>query len=217
MIKAEGLTKKYGRETVLTELDLSLERGAMAALTGVSGCGKTTLLKILAGMDQRYGGRYRLDGIWLEGLKDAELAAVRADAVGYIPQDIFLLEEESVRENILLPLRYKREPAGLEKQAEPLMEALGIAGLRDKKAKKLSGGEKKRVMTARALIKKPKILIADEPTAGVDRENCAVIMGLFRKMQQEGGTVLISTHDPAVYGACDGRIVMEYGKIAGKG
>lgn len=216
MILLKDIVKKYRTDTVLNHIDLSLKLGTMTSLVGVSGCGKTSLIKIIAGMDRCYNGNYFLCDSRVSGMSDQELSVIRAEVIGYVPQEIYLIEEETVMENILLSFKYGKNKELVENfniDTADYLEKLGIAGFMDKKVNQLSGGERKRVMIARAMAKNPAVIIADEPTSGLDSKNCKMVIELLREYQKRNATILVATHDSLVSAACDHIINMEYGAL----
>jgi len=168
MISLENITKKYQDNIVLNQLNLCLSEEEIIVLLGVSGCGKTSLMKIVAGIDSTYDGNFFLNNKCLSGMTDRERSHIRAQSIGYIPQDIYLMEKNTVKENILLSLLYypnKERTKELSLELENLLEKLDLLKKIDERVEVLSTGEKRKVMIARALIKNPDIIIADEPTS----------------------------------------------------
>ena len=216
MISLENITKKYRDDIVLNQLNLCLNEEKITVLLGVSGCGKTSLMKIVAGIDSDYDGKFFLNNKCLSGMTDRERSYIRAQSIGYIPQDIYLMEKNTVKDNILLSLLYypnKKKINELSSELENLLEKLGLLEKIDKKVELLSTGEKRRVMIARALIKNPDIIIADEPTSGLDKNSRINIFELFEKFKAQKTLVFIATHDEFAVNRCDRILRMRYGVI----
>lgn len=216
MICLENIIKRYRNDIILNRLNLSLDRNQMTALAGISGCGKTSLMKIAAGIDTAYNGNYLLNNESLSIMNDKGRSEIRAKHIGYIPQDIYLMEKNTVKDNILLSLLYypdKNRIKELLSDMENLLEKLNLLEKANKKVVSLSSGEKKRVMVARALIKKPDIIIADEPTSGLDKNNCTNVLELFKEFKQKDALIFIATHDEFVVESCDRVLNMSYGTL----
>ncbi len=192
---------------------LTMDEGDFVTIIGRSGSGKSTLLGLCAGMLPASSGSVVLDGVSLSGKSDAELSRLRNHVIGYIPQDAPALPALTVLENVMLPGCLWRHGGDTEGAARLLLERFGIAGLADSMPAELSGGELRRAMIARSLINRPKLLIADEPTSDLDVENSRAVMTEFARLNAEGLTVLIVSHDPETlkYG---GRVyTMESGRL----
>ena len=200
ILKLEHIYKDYNQDKlvvpVLKDVNLTIEEGEYVAIMGPSGSGKTTLMNIVGCLDRPTSGQYFLDGKLVPDLKEKELARQRLDSIGFIFQNFQLMPRQSALENVCLPLIY----AGYSKQKreEMGMAALERVGLADRasfKPTQLSGGQKQRVAIARAMVNNPKILLADEPTGALDQKSGAQIMELFSKLNEEGVTLLMITHD----------------------
>lgn len=216
MIRLESITRKYQENIILNQLDLCLNEKEITVLVGVSGCGKTSLIKIVAGVDSMYQGKIFLNDKCLSDMNDRQCSHVRAQNIGYIPQDIYLMEKNTVKDNILLALLYypdKKKIKGLLLELENLLEKLNLLGKINTKVELLSTGEKRKVMIARALIKKPCIIIADEPTSGLDKNSCINIFELFEKFKTQNALIFIATHDEFVVKKCDRILRMSDGII----
>lgn len=197
------LWKEYptrsGPLPVLADVDLTLERGDSLAVTGPSGSGKSTLLHILGTLDRPTSGSVTLDGTDPFALPEPELAAFRNRRVGFVFQDHHLLPQCSVLENVLIPTLVNRDsdPAAAEAYARELLQRVGLAERLTHRPAELSGGERQRVAVARALIQKPILLLADEPTGNLDRTNAHAIGELLLGLHREDRTVLVVvTHSP---------------------
>lgn len=201
ILEVKALTKVYtarlGGQKVraLSGVDFEVEAGEFVAIMGESGSGKTTLLNILAALDSATGGSVLLDGRDLSAVKDQERAAFRRDHLGFVFQDFNLLDTFTVRDNILLPLVLQNRPVReMEQRLAPLIEQLGLKGLERKYPWEISGGQKQRVSAARALITRPRLLLADEPTGALDSKASASLMQLFETIHERGQTILMVTH-----------------------
>ena len=182
---------------VLKDVSLQVDKGEYVAIMGPSGSGKTTLMNIC--LDHPTSGSYELDGQNVLGLKDRALSDLRLNSIGFVFQSFHLMPRETALENVALPLSY----AGVGKRArrEAAKKALDCVGLSDRvtfKPTQLSGGQKQRVAIARAMVNNPKILLADEPTGALDSKSGAQIMDLFRKLNEEGVTIVMITHDEKI-------------------
>ena len=222
MIQLSEAKKIYGKgeSTVhaLSGISLTIQKGEFVAITGKSGCGKTTLLNIIGLLDNLTEGHYTLNGQDIRHLSDKEKARLRFQTFGYIFQSFNLLSSHTVAENVALPLGY----AGVPKQERlaRAAEMLRKVGLLDKmKAypNELSGGQQQRVAIARALINHPPIILADEPTGNLDSRSSAQIMDILAELADEGATLLLVTHDAGVARRAGRRVRMEDGRIGEEG
>ena len=200
-----GVGKSYSTGSadplkVLKEVDLTVDRGAAVAVTGPSGSGKTTLLNIMGTLDRPDAGRVILDGEDLLDLEGKGLARFRARRIGFVFQDHHLLPQLTVLENVLLPSVTVRLP-GADERARRLLDRVGLSDRLDHRPGQLSGGERQRTAVARALINSPAILLADEPTGSLDRENALKMGKLLVELNKEEGTVLVVvTHSARLAG-----------------
>ncbi|MGN1120596.1 MAG: ABC transporter ATP-binding protein [Oscillospiraceae bacterium] len=211
MIELKNVEKTYGAGDTavhaLKGISLTINDGEMAAIIGASGSGKSTLLNLLGLLDNKYSGSYFLNGNDARKLSESKRAALRNKELGFVLQDFALIEHYSVKENIMLPLRYSKEkPHDAEGKIGEVLLRLGIAHKLNSPVNKLSGGQRQRVAIARAIINNPRIILADEPTGALDSKSAAEIMGIFRELNAEGRTVIIVTHDIGVARQC-GRII----------
>lgn len=202
------MSKSYIRnkreEVVLNQINLEIKEGSRIAIRGKSGSGKSTLLNILSTSLVADGGNMFFRSTDLQSASHKQRANYRSNYLGYIPQNLYLLEDRNVYENIALPLQYmKVERNKIKKEINDLADKIGILPLLDKEINTLSGGEKQRVAIARAIIKKPLIILADEPTGSLDDENEDLILEIFEYMREKGSTIIIATHDEKVYHICD--------------
>jgi len=184
---------------VLRRVNLSIEKGEFAAIMGTSGSGKTTLMNIIGCLDVPTSGRYMLAGREVSNLTDDELSEIRNEHIGFVFQNFYLLPYATVLENVLLPTLYFK---GRRDSTERLVtDLLGLVGLEERakfRPNQLSGGEQQRVAIARALINEPELLLADEPTGQLDSKTAKEIMGIISKMNEQGKTVILITHDSAI-------------------
>ena len=190
-------TTRFGSAKVqaLSDMNFSIEEGEYAAIMGESGSGKTTLLNILASLDKPTGGEVLLNGKSLTMIREKELSAFRRDNLGFVFQDFNLLDNFSLKDNIVLPLvLQKKEVSEMEERLEPIAERLGITELLAKYPYEVSGGQKQRAAVARAIITKPQLILADEPTGALDSKAAAGLLKVFREINGDGQTILMVTH-----------------------
>jgi putative ABC transport system ATP-binding protein len=219
MLKFVNTTKKFvGGEVVTTALNninLEIETGEYVAVTGPSGCGKTTLLSILGMLDSPDAGEYWFEGQNVAGFREDQLNALRRGRIGFIFQSFNLIEELSVEENVELALEYSdvshKERGELVAQ---MLEKLGVAHRAKHRPSQLSGGQQQRVAVARALVTRPAVLLADEPTGNLDSAHGEEVMELLQQINDEGTTIVMVTHSHAhaarakrTVGLLDGAIV----------
>lgn len=203
VIEARDLKKCYRMGEIevhaLAGVSFTVDRGDMLAVMGPSGSGKSTLMNILGCLDLPSNGDYILDGENVSELKGDQLASIRNRKVGFVFQSFNLLPRSSALANVELPLRYAGIPRKerLERAAE-VLESVGLEGRFHHKPTELSGGQQQRVAIARALVNHPAILMADEPTGNLDSHSGQEIMDLIHKLNQEGTTILVVTHDPLI-------------------
>jgi len=218
MIKIEGLTKSYtiGEETVnaLNGVDLEILKNQYVALMGPSGSGKSTLMNILGCLDRPTSGDYFLNGPNVSTLTDNELAEIRNKEIGFVFQTFNLLPKYTALENVALPLVYAgwTEEKRL-KRAKQVLEQVGLADRMLHKPNELSGGQRQRVAVARALVNKPSIILADEPTGNLDTKTSHEIMRLFQDIHDLGNTVILVTHEEDIAAHAHRVIRMRDGKV----
>ncbi len=201
---------------VLTDITFSINKGEFVSVTGKSGCGKSTLLYVLSTMDTDYEGELLIDNEMMTDKKEATLARVRNEKIGFVFQFHYLLNEFNVLRNVMLPgLKLNKYPEKeIEHRAMEKLKILGIDHLALKKANLVSGGEKQRVAIARALINDPHIIMGDEPTGNLDNKNSDIVFDIFKQLAAEfNQTLLIVTHDEAFAARTNRTIKMEDGKI----
>ncbi len=197
----------------LRGVDLTIRRNEFVALMGSSGCGKSTLLHLLGCLDTPTSGRYFLEGRDAGALTKKERAAVRGKRIGFVFQNFYLLANMSTLENVLLPLLYQRDARGTGAQAAAALEQVGLADRAAHRPSELSGGERQRVAVARALVNRPAILLADEPTGNLDSVTGADLMSVLTGLWKNGLTILLVTHDAAVAAYAQRVIHMRDGQI----
>lgn len=212
LIKIENLTKKFGSKTVLKNISISINYNDFVTIVGESGSGKTTLLNIIGLLDKKYDGRFYFDGLEVNKCK-SKLCNIRNDKIGYVFQSYYLIDYLTVTENILLPYKYGDDFCD-ESYLDFLIEKLGLKNILNKKVSFLSGGEKQRIALARALIKKPTILICDEPTGNLDKKNKDMVIELLQMANKDlKSAVIIVTHDESIANLGRKQIVLKNGTI----
>jgi putative ABC transport system ATP-binding protein len=217
VVAAAGLTRRYGAgETAVDALrgvSLEIARGHLTAVMGPSGSGKSTLMHILAGLDKPSAGTVSIDGVELTTLKDNDLTKLRRRHIGFVFQFFNLLPMLTAEENVTLPLAIAGEKASAE-WLEELLEATGLADRRGHRPAELSGGQQQRVAVARALVSKPTVLFADEPTGNLDSHTSAEILDLLREaVDTYGQTTVMVTHDPRAAAIADRVLFLADGLI----
>ena len=219
LIEMNGVCKHYtvGGQTVraLDGVDFGVEKGEMVAILGPSGSGKSTLMNLLGCLDTPTAGTYRLAGQTVGDMTEGELSRVRGRTVGFVFQGFHLLPGLTAWENVELPLIYRGVG---ERQRRALVEEslrrVGLASRMDHRPGELSGGQQQRVAIARAMAGHPPMLLADEPTGNLDTAAGREVMALLHGLHEEGNTVVIITHDPAIGAACPRRVIMRDGKLS---
>ncbi|MEU1703972.1 ABC transporter ATP-binding protein [Streptomyces sp. NPDC005706] len=219
ILSASGVELSYGDHLAVRGVDLSIARGEVVAVTGQSGSGKSSLLYCLAGVLAPARGRVRFDGTVLADLDDEEMSSLRRERFGFVFQYGELLPELTVEENTALPLRLagKRKKAALA-EAGRVLERLGLGELRERRPSQVSGGQSQRVAVARALVHRPAVVFADEPTGSLDSANAAAVLREFLDLARSQGTaVVLVTHDPAVAARADSHYTMADGVLSPRG
>ena len=220
IIEATGLTKEFARArggkrlfTAVHPLDIGLEERQLTLVSGHSGSGKSTLANMLAGILTPTAGHVRLDGTDLYSLRDEELSRLRNERIGLIPQGHTALRALTVLDNVLLPsILYAKAEAPVDRARE-LLAAVGLDDLADAAPTELSGGELRRMAIARALLMDPAIVLADEPTAGLDSTNATAVLTLLRDATDRGTAVLVVSHEAEAQRFADRSYVMEDGHL----
>ena len=215
-ILLENINKEYmdGRN-VLNNINLQFEKGKFVAVLGESGCGKTTLLNIISGIDRPSGGKIMFNELELSTMSQKELTRWRGKNIGIVFQFFQLIPTLTVLENVMLPMEFNHvyDKETRRKKALELLKKVNIAECSDKMPQSISGGEQQRTAIARALATNPDFIIADEPTGNLDSKNAEIIISLFRKLVNEGKTVIMVTHSEELAGYTDRIIRMKDGKI----
>jgi putative ABC transport system ATP-binding protein len=200
MIELQGIERRYAMsgQTVqaLAGIDLVIGQGEFVAVTGASGSGKSTLLNVLGCLDKPDAGRYSMDGVDVAALDDEATSRMRNGRIGFVFQSFHLLPRLTVLENVLLPLRYAAEPdpdAGQRGRA--LLQRVGLGDRMQHRPNELSGGQMQRAAIARALVMRPALLLADEPTGNLDTRSAADVLALLDEVHAGGQTVVLVTHD----------------------
>ena len=219
MIELKDISKTYRMGALpvnaLRDVTLSVGEGEFVAVMGPSGSGKSTLLNVIGCIDRPSGGAYVFRGKEVASLPDRSLARIRNREIGFIFQNFNLLWGETAQQNVMLPLIYNGSP-DRKGRARRALEAVGLGHRLRHKPGELSGGEQQRVAVARALVKKPSLILADEPTGNLDSKSGAQIMELFKRLNEEGMTIIVVTHEAhiAQYARrrlefADGRVVAD--------
>ena len=203
ILNLQNIYKDYYQEKmvvpVLKDINLSVDEGEYVAIMGPSGSGKTTLMNIIGCLDLPTKGSYELAGQDVLKLKDRELSDLRLSSIGFVFQSFHLMPRETALENVSLPLSYTgAKKAERKERATKALERVGLGDRLDFRPTQLSGGQKQRVAIARAMVNNPKILLADEPTGALDSKSGEQIMELFSKLNEEGVTIVMITHDANV-------------------
>ena len=226
MLEMRALTRTYRTDTIettaLDAIDLVIYDGEFVAVMGPSGCGKSTLLNLMGMLDRPTSGSYAFNGREVAGLGEAQLAEFRKQSVGFIFQSFNLIDELSVRENVELALLYHPVSAAERKRrTEEAMDRVGIAHRARHRPGQLSGGQQQRVAVARALVSKPKLILADEPTGNLDTHHGEEVMRMLQSLNEQGSTIVMVTHSPAhadyasrIVNMLDGRILQERRRAA---
>jgi len=195
MIVADRITKAFGPNPLWSELSFTVEPGEMLALTGASGAGKSTLLNCLGLLEKVDSGTIQVDGRSITNLRAAGQRRFRRDTLGYLFQSYALIENASIDANLAV--------AGRRETFATALQAVGLEGRGQEPVYRLSGGEQQRLAVARLLVKKPTVILADEPTAALDTDNTDLVLTLLRNLAENGCTVVIATHSKDVEGRCD--------------
>jgi putative ABC transport system ATP-binding protein len=218
VLEVDQVTKVYPSQPPVTALEgvsFTVAEGELVAIVGPSGSGKTTLLHLMGSLDQPTTGHIRITGLDVAAMGDRELAALRATRIGFVFQQFFLAEHQTVLDNVADGLLYAGVPqAERRTQALDALQLVGLAGRPHVRPTQLSGGQRQRVAIARALVGRPAIVLADEPTGNLDQTTGASILALFDDLHDHGVTIAIITHDQAIAARLPRRIEILDGRIA---
>ena len=218
VIKIRNITRDFplGSETVkvLKGIDLDIERGEYVALMGPSGSGKSTLMNLLGCLDTPTSGSYELNGKDVSSMSDDELAEIRNKEIGFVFQTFNLLPRTTALENVALPMIYAgASKAARTERAKEVLSNVGLADRMDHKPNQLSGGQRQRVAVGRALVNRPSIILADEPTGNLDSKTSVEIMNLFNEIHKAGNTVILVTHEEDIADNAHRIISLRDGKV----
>ena len=221
MIEINNISKVFRTsevETVaLNHVNLEVKEGEFVAIMGPSGCGKSTLLNILGLLDNPTEGSYRLMGEEVGGLKEKERTHVRKGKLGFVFQSFNLIDELNVYENVELPLTYLGFKASERRRmVEDILKRMNISHRAKHFPQQLSGGQQQRVAIARAVVANPKLILADEPTGNLDEKNEKIVLDLFRKLHEQGTTIIVVTHDALVASCAQREIMLNHGVLVGE-
>ena len=201
MLKLHDVSKVYRTRdvetTALDKIHVEIDAGEFVAVMGPSGCGKSTFLNVVGMLDEATDGHYEFFGETVTGRSEREVAELRKQHIGFIFQSFNLVEELTVAENVELPLLYQRISADERRQrTEAVLERVDIAHRANHRPQQLSGGQQQRVAVARAVVTEPNLILADEPTGNLDTKNGDEVLGLLSRLNEEGTTIVMVTHDP---------------------
>jgi lipoprotein-releasing system ATP-binding protein len=217
LVELKSVSKRYGDRVILDHVDADIAAGERLSIIGPSGSGKSTLLNIIGLLDDPGDGSYQFDGTSVGGMAEAEKAGLRGRSIGFIFQLHHLLPQLSVLENVTLPahaLATKPNWGEVDERGRELLEKVGLKGQEDKLPAQLSGGERQRVAVVRALINRPKLLLADEPTGALDRANADGLTKLLLDLNASENTALVVvTHDEAIAKAIGSVAQIKDGKL----
>ena len=223
VIETKDLCKTYivdkRQNNVLKNINLKVDEGEMVAIMGPSGSGKSTLLYSISGMDQATSGRVLFDGEDLSKMNSSDLAETRLDKMGFIFQQMYMMKNLTILDNILLPAFESRKGGSREdkiKKGEDLLRKLGIIEVADNDINEVSGGQLQRACICRSMINSPKILFADEPTGALNRTSSNEVMDELVKLNEEGTTIVMVTHDVKVASRCSRILYIVDGNIKGE-
>jgi len=216
MLDVKQVTKVYGQGSAgvkaLDNISFKVEKGEFIALMGHSGSGKSTLLNVIGGLDRLSSGEILLDGQRLDNLDESQLVDIRRKKISYVFQQYHLLPSLTALENVLLPLTFRNNGIHHDRAME-LLEKMGLGKRATHRPSQLSGGEQQRVAIARALVNDPLLTLADEPTGNMDQKTGNEILALFDKLNEEGRTIIMVTHNPEAARRAQKIIVLRDGQI----
>ncbi|WP_279009865.1 ABC transporter ATP-binding protein [Synergistes jonesii] len=211
ILELKNVSKIYGELHALSNIDLTVNAGDWLSIMGPSGSGKTTMINIIGCMDTPSEGSVVLGGVDISRESAASLTKIRRDKIGLIFQQFHLISYLTAVENVMVAQYYHSMPD--EEEAMEALKKVGLASRAKHLPAQLSGGEQQRVCIARALINSPEILLGDEPTGNLDEENEGIVVDTFRRLHEEGATIIVVTHDPEVGDVAQRKIVLDHGKI----
>jgi len=211
ILELKNVSKIYGELHALSNIDLTVNAGDWLSIMGPSGSGKTTMINIIGCMDTPSEGNVVLGGVDISRESAASLTKIRRDKIGLIFQQFHLISYLTAVENVMVAQYYHSMPD--EEEAMEALKKVGLASRAKHLPAQLSGGEQQRVCIARALINSPEILLGDEPTGNLDEENEGIVVDTFRRLHEEGATIIVVTHDPEVGDVAQRKIVLDHGKI----
>jgi putative ABC transport system ATP-binding protein len=219
MIEVSDLEKTYNSGAVATQVlkgvSFRIEAGEYVAIMGTSGTGKSTLMNIIGCLDKLTSGRYSLNGTEVGELDDNALSHLRNHEIGFVFQQFHLLARASALKNVMLPLIYADEyPEDAEERAGKVLDAVGLSDRVNYRPSELSGGQQQRVAIARALVTNPSIILADEPTGNLDRKSGLEVLAIFRRLNREGHTIIMVTHDEITAEHANRIIQLKEGRVA---
>lgn len=217
LIRLKDVYKVYGEQesevVALSGVNLVIERGEMLAIVGTSGAGKSSLMNILGCISKATSGRYLVDNEDINSYSEGDLARIRNEKFGFVLQSFGLIDDYTVRQNIMIPLAYAKDKSISEEEFDALLRKLKIEDKKNADCKNLSNGQKQRVAIARALINNPEIILADEPTGALDSHTAQSIMDVFKELNEDGKTVIIVTHDMNIARQCSRLIEIKDGQV----
>ena len=214
MIKLEGLCKTYGENNVLKNIDLEINKGEFLMITGTSGCGKTSLMNILGLMDTKTSWKYYFNGEDIDTIDEVQKSKIRNTLFGFVFQSFNLINDFTVIENIEMPMGiYGINKSERKERVDTLLKKFDISDKGQSLTSQLSGGQKQRVAIARAISNNPSVIFADEPTGNLDENNTQTVLNIFRKLNQDGITIVMITHDRELLKYADRVVELDYGKI----
>ena len=218
MIELRQVSRHFqvGDQTVhaLDQVDLAIESGEFISIMGPSGSGKSTLLNILGLLDRPTLGSYRLDGTDVAKLDDSRLADQRQQNIGFVFQSFHLIPRLNALENVELPMVLAGVPMATRRErARQVLQSMGLGERLDHRPDQLSGGERQRVAIGRAIVMSPKVLLADEPTGNLDSQSSKEVIDILRRLNRDGLSLLVVTHDPEIGGQARRRLAMRDGRI----
>lgn len=217
VIEIKNLQKIYNADgknptTALREINLSVNKGDFVAIMGRSGSGKSSLMHIIGLLDQHFEGDYLLNGVSVRELSQSKLSDLRSSEIGFVFQQFNLLKRRTVMQNVLLPTVYRPATDDTERAKEAI-KRVGLENRISHRTNELSGGQIQRVAVARALMMRPSLLLADEPTGNLDTKSAGSIMKLFREVNEQGTTIVLITHEEDIARYADRTIRLRDGKI----